>query len=204
VRCRQGVERCLRAWPTRQVWFAEAPTTPVRPAGPAPSIGHADLGNGSRTPSEIATAGSQYADVVTRPALLFDPSTNRLTGLIHFDFGQYIASRRVLLLVRKLDAHRGAAEHRRPRHASLRSSLIHGLLEEPPKQGGEAVYWKLAAIVDRTFGEVGVKRPSKIAGIDELSVLYWFIQDISPPMFFLKCWRSRAKLHVIEMIRAGA
>jgi hypothetical protein len=99
-----------------------------------------------------------------------------------------------------------------PGMVSLRNALLHGFPQDPEirtgtsKEGDESespVNWQLAAAVNKAFADAGVKRPSEMPGIDELSALYWFIQDVSPPFFFLKRWRSRASPEKVEMIRAG-
>ncbi|KAK4442929.1 kinase-like domain-containing protein [Podospora aff. communis PSN243] len=149
--------------------------------------------------------------------LLFDPPTNTITALIDFDFS-HVASQadeyfysldtlHSLVFPPTIDD---------PSMVSLRNALLHGFPQNPAvlvptgaasKEGDEsddsAVDWQLAAAADEAFADAGVKRPSEMPGIDELSVLYWFIQDVSPPLFFLKRWRSRASPEKVEMIRAG-
>ena len=88
-----------------------------------------------------------------------------------------------------------------PSVAKLRERLLHGFQDGDADQEGEEVNWKLAVMLDEELGRVGAQRPQNIAGIDELATLHWFIQDVSPPMFFLERWRVRVGPERLAAIR---
>ncbi|KXL49085.1 hypothetical protein M433DRAFT_104070, partial [Acidomyces richmondensis BFW] len=46
-------------------------------------------------------------------------------------------------------------------------------------------------------------RPQDIPGIGQLSALYWFIQHVSPPEFFVKRWRTGKSPQEVERVKQG-
>ena len=69
------------------------------------------------------------------------------------------------------------------------------------------VFWTRAVMLDEELQQVGAERPNDIAGMDELSTLHWFIQDISPGIFFLERWKNRVppemKAHMRQSVQTG-
>jgi hypothetical protein len=82
-----------------------------------------------------------------------------------------------------------------------RECLIHGFPEGAATRKGESVDWKLATMFDEALFEAGVERPQDIPGMDEISTIYWFIQDISPPIFFLKRFKEKTSPAVAERMK---
>ncbi|KAF4808754.1 hypothetical protein CGCSCA5_v012043 [Colletotrichum siamense] len=86
----------------------------------------------------------------------------------------------------------------------LRRCLLNGFTKEDVQRKSEKIDWKTAIMKDEEFSKAGVERPSDIQGIDGFSAVYWFIQDISPPMFLLERWRAKATPERIGMIKREA
>ncbi len=89
-----------------------------------------------------------------------------------------------------------------PEFDAARRALLHGVDPADPiavanRVDGPGdcgpVDWKLLMMFDAALQEVGAQRPQDIEGIEELNALYWFIQSVSPPMFFLGP-KKRAKM----------
>ncbi|KAK0631204.1 hypothetical protein B0T14DRAFT_35 [Immersiella caudata] len=119
--------------------------------------------------------------------LLFDPSTNQLTALLDFDFGHVASHADEYFYPFDSLMHIVVPPTvEEPDMVSLWHALLYGFPQElpVPKEGDKSVGWKLAAAVNKAFANAGVNQPSEIPGIDELSALYWCIQDVSPPLFF--------------------
>jgi hypothetical protein len=47
------------------------------------------------------------------------------------------------------------------------------------------VDFEIAQMMDKEFVRAGVFRPADIQGAGELSGLKWFLEDVSPPYFFM-------------------
>ena len=60
--------------------------------------------------------------------------------------------------------------------------------EEDKEQGQGNIDWKWAQAWDEELARLNVQRPSRIKGIDEVSALHWFLQEISPPYSDIKRW----------------
>ncbi|KAK5656969.1 hypothetical protein OQA88_3492 [Cercophora sp. LCS_1] len=131
--------------------------------------------------------------------LLYDPLTKRITALLDFDFSHVGSQADEYFYSFALESYIVPPPICPEPEKTVRTRLLDGFKGALPDM--EGVDWKLIQLVDDEFGKAGVRRPHEITGIDELATLYWFIQDISPPMFFLKRWRSRAKPENIERIR---
>ncbi|KAI8312633.1 hypothetical protein K4K59_005743 [Colletotrichum sp. SAR11_240] len=86
----------------------------------------------------------------------------------------------------------------------FRRCLLNGFTKEDVQRKSGSIDWMTAIMKDEEFSKAGVERPSDIQGIDDLSAVYWFIQNISPPMFFLERWRAKATPERIEMIKREA
>lgn len=125
--------------------------------------------------------------------LLFDPETNRLTALLDYDFGHVGApASEYLYSFPHLSYIVTPPNIDEPGLAKVRQRLLHGFEAGDAAQKGETVDWELAVMMDEELRRVGADRPQDIAGMDELATLHWFIQDLSPGIFFLERWRAKA------------
>ena len=128
--------------------------------------------------------------------ILFDEDTNRITALLDFDFGHigsqadeyfysFAAINSLLVPPFEDDAEVGA----------LRAYLLRGFdgiaRQEIANRPSEPINWKIATMLDEEFTRAGVQRPQDILEIEDISSIYWFMQNISPPEFFLKRYRAR-------------
>ncbi|KAF6816302.1 hypothetical protein CPLU01_13898 [Colletotrichum plurivorum] len=133
--------------------------------------------------------------------VLFDEATNKITALLDYDFGhigsqadEYFYSFPSIhgLLIPPFIPD--------PDEEHLRECLLQGFSSEDAKRKSQSHDWATAFVKDEEFGKAGVERPVAIKGIDQLSSVFWFIQNISPPMFFLERWRAKATSDRIAMI----
>lgn len=126
--------------------------------------------------------------------LLFDPETATITGLLDFDFS-HIASAADEYFY-SFDAIHGLVPPPMPGDPMdiLRKCLLHGFgISDAERKAAEMVDWNVAMMKDEAFLSCGVRRPiDMMPKIEILSELYWFIQNISPGLFFLP--RVRAKM----------
>ncbi|KAK6215638.1 hypothetical protein QIS74_08657 [Colletotrichum tabaci] len=137
--------------------------------------------------------------------ILFDEGTNKLTALLDYDFGHVgsqadeyfysFPSIHGLLIPPFLDD---------PEEVHLRQCLLDGFGPEDAERTCASIAWATAVARDDEFAKAGVERPADIGGIDALSAVFWFIQNISPPMFFLERWRSRATPDRVEAVKREA
>ncbi|GJD03213.1 phosphotransferase enzyme family protein [Colletotrichum higginsianum] len=137
--------------------------------------------------------------------ILFDEGTNKLTALLDYDFGHVgsqadeyfysFPSIHGLLIPPFLDD---------PEEFHLRQCLLDGFGPEDAERTCASIAWATAVARDDEFAKAGVERPADIGGIDALSAVFWFIQNISPPMFFLERWRSRATPDRVEAVKREA
>ena len=134
--------------------------------------------------------------------MLFDPETNEITALLDYDFGhigsqadEYFYSLGELhgLLVPPFQEEDDIN--------LMRERLLHGFDEQVASDKSEMVDWRLFAALDEQLAAEGVERPVDIPGIDQLSAIYWFLQDVSPPMFFLKRWRAHMGEEKVQEFR---
>ncbi|KAE9575029.1 hypothetical protein CGCF415_v005089 [Colletotrichum fructicola] len=137
--------------------------------------------------------------------ILFDEATNKLTALLDYDFGhigsqadEYFYSFHSIhgLMIPPFTGD--------PEEEHLRDCLLNGFTQEDVQRKSESIDWMTATMRDEEFTKAGMEGPSDIQGIDDLSAVYWFIQNISPPMFFLERWRANATPERIEMIKLEA
>ncbi|KAI8167012.1 hypothetical protein K4K49_011180 [Colletotrichum sp. SAR 10_70] len=137
--------------------------------------------------------------------ILFDEATNKLTALLDYDFGhigsqadEYFYSFPSIhgLLIPPFTGN--------PEEEHLRNCLLNGFTKVDVQRKSDSIDWMTAIMRDEEFTKAGVERPADIRGINDLSAVYWFIQNISPPMFFLERWRAKATPERIEMIKREA
>ncbi|KAF4834451.1 hypothetical protein CGCTS75_v003200 [Colletotrichum tropicale] len=137
--------------------------------------------------------------------ILFDEVTNKLTALLDYDFGhigsqadEYFYSFHSIhgLMIPPFTGN--------PEEEHLWSCLLNGFIKVDVQRKSDSIDWMTAIMRDEEFTKAGVERPADIGGIDDLSAVYWFIQNISPPMFFLERWRAKATPERSEMIKREA
>ena len=75
----------------------------------------------------------------------------------------------------------------------LRHCLLHGFdVSESEREVANMVDWDVAVLRDEAFSLYKVRRPvDMMPEIELLSELYWFIQNISPGLFFLPRVREK-------------
>ena len=125
--------------------------------------------------------------------MLFDPETNKLTALIDYDFS-HVASQADEFFY-SLDRLHGLLTPPNtgdPDIDALRQYRLEGFDSTVTEKTPSHVDWKLAVMLDEELARAGAERPQSLAGVDQLSSLYWFIQDVSPPIFFLPRWKNKA------------
>ena len=113
--------------------------------------------------------------------VLFNPETNRLTALLDYKFShiasradEYFFSFPYLGAMLMWPAPRKNGED----VVTLRDYLLHGFPSESALRNSAFQSWELAEILDEEFAKASVQRLRDIQGIDELSSLNWFIQNI--------------------------
>jgi hypothetical protein len=136
--------------------------------------------------------------------MLFDPASNSLTALLDFDFAhiaspadEYFYSFRTLgmLLVGPFEE---GDEGR------LRKCLLDGFAGNIPpeseRDGKGRVNWSIAEIADQEFSRIGILRPVDIHGCRELAGLKWFLEDVSPPYFYMSRWLEAMEPEKVDEI----
>lgn len=120
--------------------------------------------------------------------MLFDPVSNRLTAVLDFDFShvatpadEYFYSFRTVGALLAGPFEEGEEER-------LRHYLLNGFDETTPKVKIGKVDFQIAAMTDKEFTRAGVLRPADIRGCGELAGLKWFLEDVSPPYFYMTRW----------------
>ncbi|KAI1859860.1 hypothetical protein JX265_010309 [Neoarthrinium moseri] len=150
-------------------------------AKPRPTLVHGDFGQ----PLFIYTTS-----YLTRKLILF-------TALLDFNFS-HIASRADELFylfdqLHSLLVPRGAVD-------LLREQLLHGFGEKKTESEISGwIDWERAMLIDEAFVAAGVQRPvDMMPGIEPLSDLYWFLQNISPGILFLPQFLLKASPERIQ------
>ncbi|EHL03113.1 hypothetical protein M7I_0805 [Glarea lozoyensis 74030] len=132
--------------------------------------------------------------------MLFDPSSNLLTALLDFDLShiatpadEYFYSFRTLGALL-------AGPFEPGDEGQLRQYLLYGNV---PAQNGTKVDFEVAQMMDKEFVRAGVLRPADIPGAGELAALKWFLEDVSPPYFFMERWLEWKGREKVEEIKVG-
>lgn len=125
--------------------------------------------------------------------LLFDARTNRLTALLDWDFSHVASAADEYFY--SFDSIHGLVAPRinEDSRDALRQCLLHGFdVTAVERKFGDMVNWDLAALTNQSFSRAGVQRPvDMMPGIEPLSELYWFIQNLSPGVFYLPAFRAK-------------
>lgn len=119
---------------------------------------------------------------------MYDETSNRLTGLLDFDFfhiatpaDEYFYSFRTVGALL-------AGPFEPGDEGKLRKYLLDGFDGDVPSESDGRVDWQAAVMMDKEFTRAGVLRPADIKGCGELAALKWFLEDVSPPYFFMSRW----------------
>lgn len=141
--------------------------------------------------------------------MLYDAATNRITALLDYDLAhvatpadEYFCSLRGFGFLVIGPFEDDADENQ------LRKCLLEGFEGNAPpsaddggtpKTGG-GFSWAVAKAMDEALSRAGVLRPADIAGCGELAALKWFLEDVSPPYFYMPRWlEKRGPAKVDEM-----
>ncbi|KAG9228693.1 kinase-like domain-containing protein [Amylocarpus encephaloides] len=135
--------------------------------------------------------------------MLFDPTSNRLTALLDFDLShiatpadEYFYSFRTVGALLTGPFEEGD-------EGQLRQCLLYGFEGNVPDKNSKKVNFEIAQMMDKEFVRVGVLRPADIHGAGELAALKWFLEDVSPPFFFMSRWLECRKPEKIDEIKAS-
>ncbi|KAJ5526499.1 hypothetical protein N7513_010658 [Penicillium frequentans] len=128
--------------------------------------------------------------------ILIDLDSLQITALLDFDFSHvsFVAEEFLYSFLFIHGLLMGPIEE--DEYVALRKAQLQGFqndtqtsqIEEDKDKGQESVDWKLAQAWDEELARLNIQRPSCIKGIDEVSALHWFLQEISPPYFDMKRW----------------
>jgi hypothetical protein len=132
--------------------------------------------------------------------LLFNVDTYRLTGLLNFSFSHVASAADEYFYsfekIQGLVIPPGADD-------VLRQYLLYGPDTTVNRQLTDEDTWEIAILRDQEFVLAGVQRPIDLMpGIELLSKLYWFIQNISPGLFFIPKVREKMGPGRVDAMRA--
>jgi hypothetical protein len=83
----------------------------------------------------------------------------------------------------------------------LRRCLLDGFDGNVPDQNGAKVDFDIAQMMNNEFVRAGVLRSADIQGAGELAGLKWFLEDVSPPYFFMSRWLDHIGSERIDEIQ---
>lgn len=83
----------------------------------------------------------------------------------------------------------------------LRQCLLTSFPADAAARPTDDVDWKAAVAFDAELAAAGAKRPRDVEGIETLSAVYWFIQNVSPQEFFITKMRARMTPEWLEKKR---
>ncbi|KAI5859398.1 hypothetical protein GGS23DRAFT_600519 [Durotheca rogersii] len=122
--------------------------------------------------------------------ILYDAPSNQLTALLDYDFShiaspaeEYFYSFRTIGALLTGPFEEGD-------EGRLRKCLLEGFEGNTGTEmhGRGRVNWEVALMTDYEFYRAGVLRPADIPGCGELASLKWFLEDVSPPYFYMSRW----------------
>ncbi|KAJ5986157.1 hypothetical protein N7451_010522 [Penicillium sp. IBT 35674x] len=128
--------------------------------------------------------------------MLIDPDSLQITALLDFDFShisfaveEFLYSFFFIhgLLVGPIEEDEYIAL-RKAQLEGFQKKIQASQSEEEKEHEQGSIDWKLAQAWDEELARLNLQRPSSIKGIDEVSALHWFLQEISPPYFDMKRW----------------
>jgi hypothetical protein len=133
--------------------------------------------------------------------MLFDPASNRLTALLDFDFSHIATPADEYFYSFRTVGALLAGPFEKGEEGQLRQYLLNGFDETIPKVKIGKVDFQIAAIMDKEFTHAGVLRPADIKGAGELAGLKWFLEDVSPPYFFMSRWLTHMQPEKVDEIQ---
>lgn len=161
-------------------------------------------GDFSKSMSESCNGKSTQADhPLDTFNMLFNPTSNRLTALLDFDLSHIATpADEYFYSFRTVDALL-AGPFEEGDEGQLRRCLLDGFDENIPAQNGRKVNFEIAQIMDKEFVRAGVLRPADIQGAGELAGLKWFLEDVSPPYFFMSRWLEHMEPEKVDEIKTS-
>ena len=135
--------------------------------------------------------------------LHFDLESGHLTALLDFDFSHIASAADEYFLsfdqIESLVPPKYVGEPK----ALLRQCLLKGFdASTEERETADMVDWEVATLTNEAFFLADVQRPiDMMPGIEMLSELYWFIQDLSPGAFFLPKFRAKLTPERISLMR---
>lgn len=128
--------------------------------------------------------------------MLIDPDTLQITALLDFDFSHVSFAAEEFLYSFMFIHGLLVGPIEEDEYIALRKAQLLGFQEDidapqregDKEQGQGSIDWKLAQAWDEELAKLDIQRPSTIKGIDEVSALHWFLQEICPPYFDMKRW----------------
>ncbi|XXG94149.1 hypothetical protein Hte_000401 [Hypoxylon texense] len=115
--------------------------------------------------------------------ILFDPSTQRVTALIDYDFSCILHPSYEFL--RSFDGAGGqfrgwSGDDEAGQQAALRAAKLHGFPSPLPESTKDGVDWELAHAWEEELEKLGVERPRTIEGIDKVADVDTVLRTILP------------------------
>lgn len=132
--------------------------------------------------------------------MLFDPSSNRVTALLDFDFSHVASPADEYFYSFKTFGALLAGPFEEGDEGLLRTCLLEGFDGKVPLEsnGKGRVNWTVAVMMDEESQAAGLLRPADIDGCGELAALHWFLEDVSPPYFYMSRWVANMKPEDID------
>lgn len=130
--------------------------------------------------------------------MLFDPASNRLTALLDFDLSHIATPADEYFYSFGTVGALLAGPFEEGDEGQLRQCLLHGFKTNTPDKNGRKVNFETAQMMDKEFVRAGILRPAEIKGAGELAGLKWFLEDVSPPYFFMSRWLEQMGLEKVD------
>ena len=135
--------------------------------------------------------------------MLFDQTSNRVTALLDFDFSHIATAADEYFYSLRTFGALLAGPFEEGEEGQLRRCLLEGFGAIMPAEKGKEVNFEIAQMMDKEFLRAGVLRPADIHGAGELAALKWFLEDVSPPYFFMERWVASREPGELDEIQAG-
>lgn len=134
--------------------------------------------------------------------MLFDQTSNRLTALLDFDLAHIATPADEYFYSFRTVGALLAGPFEEGDEGQLRRCLLDGFDGNVPAQNDGKVDFEIAQMMDKEFVRAGVLRPADIQGAGELSGLNWFLEDVSPPYFFMSRWLAYMEPEKVDEIKS--
>ncbi|ERS99615.1 hypothetical protein HMPREF1624_02975 [Sporothrix schenckii ATCC 58251] len=138
---------------------------------------------------------------------LYDPQTSRITALVDWSFSHVASLYDEYFYSFPELFHIVTPEDPTSPSNAIRRALLHGLVSvsDEDKAGAPMADWTLIEQTNAAFVVESVIRPVDLMpGIDTLSDLYWFIQNLSPGMFYMSRVRAKMGPQRIQAVKRNA